>query len=319
MVLTGCASALGYLAFSNALQPIPILAVLLVIGGARSFVNPTIKALLVNVVDRTNLPRAIALNASLTKIAVISGPVVGGVLYTISAALAFSFAAAAFVVAGILLLWLRGSSQEKATTPLKGKDLLGGFAVILRDRVLFGAIFLDLAVVFIGGAIALLPVYAKDILHTDAVGLGILRSGPALGAFLVGALLAWRPIRRMAGKVMILCVAGYGLAILLFGISELFWVSFLALVASGCFDVVSVNVRESLVQLRTPDHLRGRVTSVNGVFVAASNELGDFRAGAVASLFGAVPAVVFGGCAAVAVASAWYSLFPSVRRVDKLT
>lgn len=191
--------------------------------------------------------------------------------------------------------------------------------MILRDRVLFGAIFLDLAVVFIGGAIALLPVYAKDVLHTDAVGLGILRSGPALGAFLVGALLAWRPIRRMAGKVMILCVAGYGLAILLFGISELFWVSFLALVASGCFDVVSVNVRESLVQLRTPDHLRGRVTSVNGVFVAASNELGDFRAGAVASLFGAVPAVVFGGCAAVAVASAWYSLFPSVRRVDKLT
>lgn len=303
LMLALCAFGMAWLAWSGNLQPVAILSLLGIVGIARAFVNPTVKALLVNIVDRQNLPSAIALNASLTKISVVSGPIVGGLLYAVSPTFAFGFSTVVFAVAVVLTLSMRATGQVAATT-VKARDLLGGLAAIRTDKALIGAITLDFFVMFISGATALLPVFAKDILHTDAVGLGFLRSAPAIGAFLMAGLLAWRPIQRNAGTKMLLCVAGYGVSILIFGMSTAFWLSWFMLLAGGCLDMVSVNIRESMVQLRTPDHLRGRVTSVNGLFIAASNELGDFRAGSFAVLFGAVPAVLFGGVAALTIAGA---------------
>ncbi|WP_295048502.1 MFS transporter [uncultured Paracoccus sp.] len=312
------AAILTWLSFSQNLHPAPILSVLGIVGCARAFLNPTIKALLVNLVDRRDLPRAIALNASLTKIAVVTGPIAGGVLYSVSPTLALGTSAVVFLLSLAVALVLRATTQTKLSTTVRIGDLLGGFYAIRNDRTLLGTISLDFFVMFISGATALLPVYAKDILGTDAVGLGMLRASPALGAFAMAALLAWRPIRRDAGKTMLACVAGYGVAILVFGVSTSFWLSCAALFASGVMDMVSVNVRESLVQLRTPDQMRGRVTAVNSVFVGASNELGDFRAGSFAVIFGAVPAVVFGGVVALCIAAGWYKWFPDMRRIDQL-
>lgn len=318
LTLAIAAGALAVFSSQNLLEPGPILSMLALVGVARAFLNPTIKALLVNLVDRRDLPRAIALNSSLAKIAVVAGPIAGGLLYSVSPTVALGVACGVFVCAMVLSLTLRGSTQVRVSTAIKKGDLLGGFDAIRRDPTLLGTIALDFFVMFISGATALLPVYAKDILHTDAVGLGILRAGPAAGAFLMAVLLAWRPITRNAGKTMLACVAGYGITILIFGLSSSYWLSFAALLIGGSFDMVSVNVRESLVQLRTPDQLRGRVTAVNSVFVGASNELGDFRAGSFAVLFGVVPAVVFGGVAALGIAGFWYRAFPDMRKIDRL-
>ena len=311
--------ALALLAFFNTLDPLPILGILVLVGIGRAFLNPTVKALLVNLVDRSDLPRAIALNSTLAKIAVVSGPIAGGLLYAISPAVALATASVIFLVSLVLSLTLRGrSTQTKVSTAIEPGDLLGGFVAIRNDPALLGTITLDLFVMFISGATALLPVYAKDILGTDSVGLGLLRASPAAGAFAMAAFLTWRPIKRHAGTTMLACVVGYGVCILVFGLSTLFWVSAGALLLSGAFDMVSVNVRESLVQLRTPDQMRGRVTAVNSVFVGASNELGDFRAGSFAVMFGAVPAVIVGGAAALAIAGIWYKAFPTMRNIDRL-
>ncbi|HQZ11867.1 MAG TPA: MFS transporter [Devosia sp.] len=312
------AGALAGLAGQGHLAPIPILSMLAVVGVVRAFLNPTVKAFLVNVVDRDYLPRAISLNSMLSKIAVASGPIVGGLLYAVSPAFALWAASLVFLVSLVLILLLRGSTQVKVSTAFRMEDLAGGFIAIGRDRALLGAISLDLFVMFISGTTALLPIYAKDILGTDPLGLGILRSAPATGAFLMAGFLTLRPIRRNAGPVMLLCIAGYGVAILTFGLSTLYWLSFAALLVSGLFDMVSINVRESLIQLRTPDELRGRVTTVNSVFIGASNELGDFRAGSFAVLIGAVPAVLFGGVAALGISAAWYKWFPQLGKVDRL-
>lgn len=319
LALAAASGTLALLALNGALDPLPILATLVIVGIARAFLNPTIKAVLVNLVDRRDLPRAIALNSTLAKIAVVSGPIAGGLLYAVSPTVALSVAGLIFLVSLVLSATLRsGSSQKRVLTAIEPRDLLGGFVAIRNDPALLGTITLDLFVMFISGATALLPVYAKDILGTDAVGLGVLRAAPAGGAFAMAAFLAWRPIRRNAGGLMLACVVGYGVCILIFGVSTLYWLSVGALLLSGAFDMVSVNVRESLVQLRTPDHVRGRVTAVNSVFVGASNELGDFRAGSFAVLFGAVPAVIFGGIAALGIAGAWYKLFPTMRNIDRL-
>ena len=317
-LLAASAGTLAFMASRDGLQPVPILSILALVGIARVFVNPTIKALLVNLVQRENLPSAIALNSSLTKVAVVSGPIAGGLLYSLSATLAFSVAAAIFLLSMTISCTLRGSTQVKITTAVKSRDLIGGLVAIRRDPTLLGTISLDFFVMFISGATALLPVFAKDILGTDAVGLGMLRAASAGGAFATAGFLAWRPIRRKAGKLMLASVAGYGVTVLIFGLSTSYWLSFAALLVGGAFDMVSVNVRESLVQLRTPDELRGRVTSVNSVFIGGSNELGDLRAGGFAVLFGAVPAVVFGGVAALGIAGIWYKRFPTIRRIDQL-
>lgn len=317
-ILAIAASAMTWLALIGMLEPNWILAILVLVGTARAFMTPTIKALLVNLVDRAELPRAIALNSTLNKVAVVSGPIAGGFLYAVSPALALGVAAGLLLIGLVLALSLRVTTQVKASSKVEVGDLMGGFKAIWNDKAMLGAIALDLFVVFIGGATALLPIFAKDVLGTDAIGLGVLRAAPALGAFLMAGLLTWRPIPANAGRTMLACVAGYGLSMLIFGLSSVYWLSFAALLVGGILDMVSVNVRESMVQLRTPDHMRGRVTAVNSVFVGASNELGDFRAGSFAAVVGAVPAVVVGGITALGIAAIWYKLFPEMAKVDKL-
>lgn len=318
LLLAGCAAALTWLARADSLRPGPILAVLACVGVARAFYIPTVKALLVNLVPRPFLPQAIAINSSLAKIAVVTGPILGGLLYSVSPVLPFAVATVVFLASALTVLALRGSTQRTVVAAAGLGQIVGGLKAIRRDATLLGTISLDFCAMFIGGATALLPVFAKDVLGADPVGLGLLRASPAAGAFTMAAWFAWHPIRRNAGSLMLACVAGYGVTMVVFGLSTEFWLSCAALYLGGLLDMVSVNVRESLVQLRTPDAVRGRVTAVNSVVVGASNELSDFRAGSFAALFGAGPSVVFGGVAAVGIAVLWSRAFPHLRRIDRL-
>lgn len=318
LLLAACALALALLASRDALRPGLVLIILTFVGVARAFYIPAVKTLLVNLVDGSRLPQAIALNTSLAKIAVVGGPIAGGVLYSLSPSLPLFAAAGVFAFAGTTAARLTGSRQVRSVRVLGAAEMLGGLKAIRNDPALLGTITLDFFVMFISGATALLPVFAKDVLQTDAIGLGFLRAAPAAGAFAMAFWLAWHPLRRHAGSKMLAAVAGYGLTILVFGLSTSMTLSLCMLCLGGAFDMISVNIRESLVQMRTPDALRGRVTAVNSVVIGASNELGDFRAGSLAALVGAVPSVLFGGLAALGVAWAWYARFPLLRRIDRL-
>lgn len=318
LMMSVVAILLFSLAKTDRLEPVAILSLLVFLGIARAFYLPTAKALLVNMVQGRELTRAIAVNSSLTKIAVITGPILGGLLYAVSPAVPLAVAAIIFLFSAVTASLLRGSNQVRSTARFEASDLLAGVRAIKRDPALLGLISLDFAVMFISGATALLPVFAKDILGTDAAGLGLLRSAPAAGAFAMAVWLSWFPIRRRAGALMLLALAGYGMTMVVFGLSTHFWLSWMALLSGGMLDMIGFNVRETMIQMRTPDALRGRVTAVNTVVVGASNELGDFRAGTFAFLFGAVPAVLLGGGAAIAITATWYRYFPQIRRIDNM-
>jgi MFS family permease len=304
--------------WSSHTSVLPIFALLVVLGVARAFMGPATQSLLPNLVPPADLGNAIAWNSSSWQIATITGPVAGGLLYGVSVYAAYGAALLLLVVATVLAIMIPKPVQRISDQAKSLATLFAGFRYVWSEKVVLGAISLDLFAVLLGGAMALLPVYARDILEAGPWGLGLLRAGPGIGALLVAAWLTRNAIRDHAGIIMFIFVAGFGIFTTVFGASTLIWLSVLALALAGACDMISVYVRETLIQLWTPDEVRGRVNAVNMVFVGASNELGEFRAGISAALFGAVPAVVFGGIGTVAVAILWAIWFPQLRRIRHL-
>jgi MFS family permease len=295
-----------------------IYGVLALVGIGRAFIGPASTALMPNLVPPENLPSAVAWSSSMFQLAVVAGPALGGLLYSVGdAARVYAIGLVLQLVTLVMITTLRPRNAAVKRLREPG-DLVAGLRFVLAKPVILGAISLDLFAVLFGGAVALLPAFARDILHIGPQGMGLLRSAPALGALAVGVLLANRPLRRHAGRAMYACVALFGLATIAFGISRSFVVSALALAVSGAADMVSVFVRQSLVQLRTPDAMRGRVAAVNSVFVGASNELGEFESGLTAAWLGLVPAVVAGGVGTLLIVALWAVLFPALRDVDRL-
>jgi MFS family permease len=295
-------------------------AILFLSGTARAFEIPTMHALLPSVVPMALLPRAIAASASAQQTAVICGPSIGGLLYAFGPATVYATCTVIFIVASVLISFVdlipRSSEPRR---PVRLETVFAGFAYVRSHPILLGAISLDLFAVLLGGVTALLPIYARDILHAGPWALGLLRSAPAVGALAISIVLAHRAIAGRAGHVMFAAVGLFGVASLLFGLSTSIWLSFLALVIYGASDAISVVIRQSLVQMRTPHDMLGRVMAVNSMFTGSSGSLGEFRAGAIAAWLGAVPSALIGGFGAIVVMLIWMWTFPQLRRVDKLT
>jgi MFS family permease len=296
----------------------PVFAILVCFGIARAFYGPAQQSLLPNLVPTAILGSAIALNTLSWQVASIAGPVAGGLLYGLSAEAAYGVTIVLLAVSGILIIAVPRPPQKIMSEPGSWETLVAGFKYIWHEKIVLGAISLDLFAVLLGGTYALLPVYARDILDVGPWGLGLLRAGPAIGSMAVALYLATNPIRDHAGILMFLFVGVFGVAVVVFGISTLAWLSILTLIVMGGADMISVYVREILIQLWTPDRVRGRVNAVNTVFVGASNELGEFRAGVSAALIGTVPAVVVGGLGTIAVTALWFWWFPELRRARHL-
>ncbi|HWB45544.1 MAG TPA: MFS transporter [Hyphomicrobiaceae bacterium] len=287
-------------------------------ASARAFEWPSMAALLPSLVSREALPVATAWSTSANQLAQVGGPALGGLLYAVLPALAFVTPSALFLLSAAMTTQIafRQPPRPPATAGLS--SLFSGFAFVYSRRLLLGVLSLDLFAVLFGGAVALLPVYARDILLTGPWGLGLLRAAPAVGAFSMSMVLARFPLTGRVGPLLFSAVIAFGLATIIFGLSTWLPLSLGALFALGAADVVSVVIRFSLVQLQTPDDMRGRVSAVNALFIGTSNQLGDFESGVVAALAGAVASVVIGGCGTIAVALLWMWLFPELRRVQTL-
>jgi MFS family permease len=297
----------------------PVFAVMVLFGIARAFAMPTGQALLPNLVPRAHFGTAVAVNSSTWQVATIAGPALGGIVYLLGAPVVYASVAMLLAAAVVMVLSLRegGRDQARSAEPPGWQALLSGLRFVRSRRLVLGAISLDLFAVLFGGATALLPVYAADVLHVGPAGLGWLRTAPGIGAALCGLALGLLPITRQVGRWMFGGVIAYGIATIIFGVSASFGLSLAALVVMGAGDMVSVYVRHLLVQLETPDEIRGRVSAVNAVFIGASNELGEFESGVTAAWWGAVPAVIVGGCATLVVAGVWSRLFPELSRMDR--
>lgn len=308
--------AVAFLLFSqaDADQIWPVFFILVVLGTARAFWSPAAQSLAPNIVPPQALANAITANASAWQVASIAGPAMGGLLYGLSPEVAYGVAASLLVLAGVMVAMIPKPAQVRQNQAKSLETLLGGFRYIFSNRVVLGAMSLDMFAVMAGGAVALMPIYAKDILQAGPEELGLLRAGPGLGALVMALLLMRFPIRDHAGKLLFLTVALFGAFTVVFGVSTNVWLSVVALALVGAADMVSVTIRETIMQLWTPEEVRGRVTAVNSVFIGASNELGDFRAGAVAHMLGPVPAAIMGGVGAVVIAGVWAGLFPELRR-----
>mgnify|MGYP002277195524 CR=1 FL=1 len=313
-----CAASLVALVLSGTATAPLILTLVGAIGVARAFYRPSSQALLPNLVPRAQLASAIAWSSSSNQTAAILGPLLGGVLYGFGAAVPYATAFVFLCVASFLLTRVPKPEQKTPREPPSWSSLLGGMRYLWHEKIVLGAISLDLFAVLLGGAMALLPAFARDILETGPWGLGLLRAGPALGALTVALLMAMNPLKRNAGRIMFITVIAFGFATIAFGFSRWVWLSVALLAFMGATDQISVFIRHTLVQIWTPDALRGRVTAVNGIFIGASNELGAFRAGSVAALIGVVPAVVIGGIGTVVVAAIWWKLFPALREASRL-
>jgi MFS family permease len=285
------------------------------IGIAHSMGIPAQRSLLVNIVPEEQFVRAQALTSSIGQLVTIAGPALGGALIAIGTPIAFGAAAIAYVVATAAFTFLQRHAVEYEDVPVL-RAALEGVHFIFRQRVILGAISLDLFAVLFGGAVALLPVFATSILHVGPRGFGIMRAAPAIGAALVAGYVARHSLGRGAGRLLFICVSGFGAATIVFGLSHSFIVSVVALALTGAFDMVSVVIRNALVQLRTPNEMRGRVGAVENVFIGASNELGAFESGGVASLIGTQASVVLGGVATLAVIALWSVLFPELRQFE---
>jgi len=314
-----CALLLFAIALRGLSEATPVFAVMTLFGVARAFQMPTGQALLPNLVPREQFGAAVAINSLIWQIATIAGPALGGIVYLAGAPVVYATAAGLFAIAVALTLGLRaGGGRGGPREAASFATLLLGLRFVRSHRVVLGAISLDLFAVLFGGATALLPVYAADVLHVGPDGLGWLRTAPGIGAAVCGVVLSLVPITRRVGAQMFGGVAVFGVATIVFGVSSSFWLSMIALIAMGAGDMVSIYIRHLLVQLETPDAIRGRVSAVNAVFIGASNELGEFESGVTAAWFGAVPAVVVGGCATLAVAALWTRLFPELAGMDRL-
>ncbi len=298
-----------------------IYAVLVLLGIVRCFNWPASRALLPQLVPEEHFANAVAWNASTFQVATIAGPAIGGIVYAFfrgpEAVYAMAGAVSLFAIAATARIHPIATTRAKEAVSLR--TVLKGFRFIWDKKVILGSISLDMFAVLLGGAVALLPVYAKEILHTGPWGLGLLRSAPGVGAALMAIVVAHWPIRRRAGMMMLLCVAGFGICTILFGVSRSLIVSLAALFLLGASDMVSVIIRATLVQVATPDEMRGRVNAVDMLFIGVSNELGEFESGLTAQWFGTVPAVVLGGIGTLVVIALWAGIFPELRRADQLT
>lgn len=313
-----CALALLWFTISGSQNVVPIFVVLVIMGTARAFFGPAASSLAVNLVPEQDFANAISWTSSSWQVASIVGPVAGGLLYGLSPVTAYAVASVLLIIAFISIFSIPKPKQHDVSGENMLESILGGFRYIFREKIVLGAVSLDMFAVLLGGAVALLPVYARDILVLGPWGLGLLRAAPGVGAVAVALWLAGHPIKNHAGVILFIAVALFGLFTAIFGLSTTPWLSIAALVFLGAADGVSVYVREVLIQLWTPDQLRGRVNAVNNVFIGTSNELGEFRAGMMASGFGAVPAVMFGGIASMAVAVIWSLGFPALRNAKTL-
>lgn len=302
-------------------RALPFYFVLAVLGAARGFSDPASQSLLAFLVPPEELPKAIGRNNSLLTIAVIAGPAAGGFLYAAGPVATYSVCLAAFVAAAWLATGLGGRRVDHGKHHLaeRWERVAEGIRFVRNRPVVLGAISLDLFAVLLGGAVALLPVFARDILHVGPTGLGLLRSGPAAGAAFMGFTLARFPIERRSGTRLFVAVAIFGAATVVFGLSRNFYLSLAMLFVTGAADMISVFIRSSLINFATPDPMRGRVGAVNMMFVSASGELGEFESGITAAWFGTIPAVVIGGVGTLLVVACWMWLFPPLRKVDRLT
>ena len=296
-----------------------LLALSLALGAAKAFQMPAQQALVPSLVPAATLPRALAFSSMGMQAAIIGGPALGGFIYVAGANVVYAVCTACFVAACGLFMRIGHPHVPAPKEPVTIDTVLAGVRFIWQRPVVLGAISLDLFAVLLGGATALLPMYAKDVLHVGPWGLGLLRGAPAIGALCMSAALTRWAITRRVGKVMFAAVAVYGLATLVFAVSTVFLLSLAALCVSGMADMVSVVIRQSLVQLETPDAMRGRVSAVNSIFIGASNQLGEFESGATAAMLGPVGSVLLGGVGTLAVAALWMKLFPALAQRERLT
>jgi MFS family permease len=318
IALTLAAIALTVLVSLRLENTLLIYVLLVFIGTARAFANPAGQALVPSLVPRSLFGRAIALNSSANQTTIIVGPSIGGLLYVLGPEVVFATAAGIAAIACFLAFSITPRDMERTREPPSLTSLLAGLSFIRSRQAIFGAISLDLFAVLLGGATSLMPIIARDVLETGPWGLGLLRSGPAVGAVLVGLWLSRFPIKRHAGRIMFATVALFGVMTIGFGLSHWLPLSLFCLTMMGAADMISVFIRLTLVQLETPEELRGRVSAVNSVFIGASNELGDFESGLVAAAIGAVPAVVVGGVGTILIAGLWALMFPDLRKRDTL-
>jgi len=295
-----------------------IFALVFVVGGVRAFETPSLQAMLPALVPARLLPRAVASSATATQTAIVIGPALGGLIYIAGPAWTYGTSAAMFVTAAIMTSRIRYEHVLHAREPATLKSVFAGLAFLRSRQAMLGAVTLDMVAVLLGGVTALLPIYARDILHTGPWGLGFLRSAPALGALTMALWLARRPLQRHAGRTMFAAVAVFGAVTMVFGLSRWFPLSFAALVLLGASDMISVVVRASLIQLGTPDAMRGRVSAVNAMFIGTSNQLGEFESGVTAAWLGTVPSVVIGGIGTILAVLLGMRLFPQLARIDRL-
>lgn len=315
LAANGLLIATAFVAGPRALPMIFVAAAIL--GGVNAFFPAAGNALFPSLVPRRELSQAIAWNSLGFQLFAVAGPAAGGFLYAFGPLVVYGFCAALSL--GALAVALLMKTPKQAPTGARGLDLIiEGLRFVRDNKIVLGAISLDLVVVFFGGATALLPIFARDILHVGAEGLGILRAAPAAGAAIVAFALAARPMTRRAGPMMLAAVAIYGAATLAFAWSTLFWLSLAALAVTGAADMISVYVRQSLIQFATPDAMRGRVSAVSFIFISASNELGEFESGVAARFLGPVGAAILGGAVAIVAAGLWFRIFPALARADRL-
>jgi MFS family permease len=304
----------------------PIYSVLFLIGTGRAFSGPASSALIPHLVPKEHFVNAVTWGATAFQVANVVGPSMGGILYTLplhdriaGAPVVFLFTLATLLIFVSLMLSLHVRPGRMEHRAVSAEVLLAGLRYVWKTQLLLGSISLDMFAVLLGGATALMPIFAKEILHTGPRGLGLLRAAPAVGALAVSIWLTWMPIKRRAGAKMLMCVGIFGAATVVFGLSKNVWLSLAALFFVGASDMVSVVTRSSILQLATPQQMRGRVSAVNSLFVGASNELGEFESGLTASWWGAVRAVLYGGIGSLAITGLWSAFFPSLRRADQLT
>jgi MFS family permease len=316
-----CSGLLLVIAERGAHSVQPIYAVLILLGVVRSFNGTASRSILPQLVPEEHFANAVAWNATTFQAATILGPSLGGILYALFRGPAAVYAVAMLTAVGAVVSTFRIKTRPQARRrePTTVKTILAGLHFIWREKMVLGAISLDLFAVLLGGAVALLPVYAREILHTGPWGLGLLRTAPGVGAAAMAVALAHRPLRGRAGSTLLWSVAGFGICTICFGVSTSLVLSMLALIFLGASDMVSVIIRATLVQLRTPDEMRGRVMAVDMVFIGASNELGQFESGLTAQWFGTVPAVVLGGVGTLIVIALWAWRFPELRRAGELS
>lgn len=295
----------------------PVFAILLFEGTGRAFHQPAISSFIPNLVPPETFPNAVAWHSTVNKVCQVAGPAIGGLLYFAGPEVVYATACVMLVIATATTLMIRTRTTRGERQPTTLSALFAGLRYVYAKKIIFGAITLDLFVVLLGGVTALFPVFAKDILDVGASGAGFLRSAMAAGALLSGLALTQIDLNRSVGRTMFATVLIFGAATVVFGFSEMFWLSLLSMAILGAADMISVNIRVTLLQIATPDEMRGRVSAVSSVFTGASNELGEFRAGMMAAAIGSVPAVLFGGIGSIVVAAVCWRAFPQLARVNR--